>query len=37
MTWSPISFGLCPSDKSDDPTQFFIKLANKVTVHFSIL
>ncbi len=30
MTWSPVSFGLCPIDKSDDATQFFIKLANKV-------
>jgi hypothetical protein len=30
MTWSPISFGLCPGDKTEDATQFFIKLANKV-------
>jgi hypothetical protein len=30
MTWSPISFGLCPGDKTEDTTQFFIKLANKV-------
>lgn len=30
MTWSPVSFGLCPGDKSEDATQFFIKLQNKV-------
>ena len=30
MTWSPVSFGLCPVDKSEDATQFFIKLAYKV-------
>lgn len=29
MTWSPVSFGLCPGDKTDDASQFFIKLANK--------
>ena len=30
MTWSPVSFGLCPGDKTEDAAQFFIKLANKV-------
>ena len=30
MTWSPVSFGLCPGDKTEDAHQFFIKLANKV-------
>jgi hypothetical protein len=30
LTWSPVSFGLCPGDKTEDATQFFIKLANKV-------
>jgi hypothetical protein len=32
MTWSPVSFGLCPVDKSEDATQFFIKLAHKVNL-----